>query len=466
MTCNLNVDVDMAVAENSFRAARAKVLVVDDDQFFRELVKRILTAAGYEIFEARSTAEAEAYLKCKPDIAVIDYRLPNQDGVAYIESLRGRGYSFPIVFCSGSTYSQQTLSNVRNLLGVDLILRKPIDTNKFLEHIQSLLPIINDELVTDEVAVPEHDSEADQDPAPKTEDNEIETFDLQTVPQLTDHQAESRPELNQVEADERADTSEDETQIQDILKDLTAEYMSELPSMISTIRTDFINAIDCRSQESLETASDLAHRIRGTAGSFGLKEVSKLAGQIEDNVDNIELCNAENIDHEYVVVLINSLADIVAGMTQPAIVSQADTFNLENYAPIEIPNEIAEETKAPHFKKILFVAHDKTLTEAIVGALTDCVPCEVTTASTAIEVLPLLNSTRPDIILIDSDLPDICGNNLCKMIRCNPLWADLRIITILGNSALEERDAAYEAGASDYLMKPVIKRELQERMKL
>lgn len=44
--------------------------------------------------------------------------------------MRERGVKFPIVFCSGSSYSPQTLANVRNVLHVELIVRKPIQPNK------------------------------------------------------------------------------------------------------------------------------------------------------------------------------------------------------------------------------------------------------------------------------------------------------------------------------------------------
>jgi CheY-like chemotaxis protein len=131
-----SVRIRTALAEDE----PVRILIVDDDQYFRQMLKVILMAQGYEVMEARSTMEGESFLRLKPDLAIIDYRLPATDGAVWIKSLRERGLKFPIVFCSGSSYSSQVLANLRNVLQVDLIVRKPIAPREFVNQLQTLLP--------------------------------------------------------------------------------------------------------------------------------------------------------------------------------------------------------------------------------------------------------------------------------------------------------------------------------------
>lgn len=86
-----------------------KILIVDDDPFFRQLLVRILTAAGYQVIDSRSVADAINALAQSPDLAIIDYRMPSNDGATFIKDLREKGYKFPIVFCSGQALIKRPL---------------------------------------------------------------------------------------------------------------------------------------------------------------------------------------------------------------------------------------------------------------------------------------------------------------------------------------------------------------------
>lgn len=50
-----------------------KILIVDDDAFFRQLLNRILSAAGYKVIETSSVSDAICALNQLPDLAIIDY---------------------------------------------------------------------------------------------------------------------------------------------------------------------------------------------------------------------------------------------------------------------------------------------------------------------------------------------------------------------------------------------------------
>lgn len=63
-------------------SAARRVLVVDDDEFSQKVVARILEREGYEVIFAGSGTEALNLLrKVRPSVILMDYMLPDQDGV-------------------------------------------------------------------------------------------------------------------------------------------------------------------------------------------------------------------------------------------------------------------------------------------------------------------------------------------------------------------------------------------------
>lgn len=70
-----------------------------------------------------------------------------------------------------------------------------------------------------------------------------------------------------------------------------------------------------------------------------------------------------------------------------------------------------------------------------------------------------------DLILMDVDMPQIGGIDACGQIKEMPHLADVPIIMITGRTATEDLQAAFAAGAVDYLTKPVGKGELLARVR-
>jgi two-component system, sensor histidine kinase and response regulator len=81
-----------------------KILVVDDDEVDRMVVRRALMASGLrvELAEACSCAEAIATLATRPfDCAFLDYRLPDRDGLALVQLIREQGVHSPLIMLTG-----------------------------------------------------------------------------------------------------------------------------------------------------------------------------------------------------------------------------------------------------------------------------------------------------------------------------------------------------------------------------
>ena len=77
----------------------AKILIVDDAEFLRVRISKMLVGDGYEVFEAENGLKAiEAYQAKQPDLVLMDITMPEMDGLAATKELRDRGFNtIPIV---------------------------------------------------------------------------------------------------------------------------------------------------------------------------------------------------------------------------------------------------------------------------------------------------------------------------------------------------------------------------------
>lgn len=79
----------------------------------------------------------------------------------------------------------------------------------------------------------------------------------------------------------------------------------------------------------------------------------------------------------------------------------------------------------------------------------------VTATTSAEDMLKLLaRGSRPDLILMDVNMPDMNGYEACKMVRQSPEYGDIKIVFLSANDSTEEVLLGLEAGASDYIVKP------------
>ena len=110
------------------------------------------------------------------------------------------------------------------------------------------------------------------------------------------------------------------------------------------------------------------------------------------------------------------------------------------------------------------VVDDNRVARETLSAILRVAHYEVITAESGSSALELLERTSPDVILLDVIMPDIGGIELCTMIKSNPEWKHIPIILI---TAEMDRDLLIEglnAGADEFLIKPVGAAELRARI--
>ena len=140
------------------RLASVKVLIVDDHQHMRKVVRTMLIGMGVKhIREASDGAGAiDDILKFKPDIALVDWDMPVVDGLEFIRTVRTPGRfpfpDLPIIVLTGHGERWRVVEAAR--YGVHEYLLKPVSTQALLERITRVLEAPRQMMKLDRYYVP------------------------------------------------------------------------------------------------------------------------------------------------------------------------------------------------------------------------------------------------------------------------------------------------------------------------
>ena len=86
-------------------------------------------------------------------------------------------------------------------------------------------------------------------------------------------------------------------------------------------------------------------------------------------------------------------------------------------------------------------------------------------ASSGIEALNRIDSIEPDVILLDVMMPQLDGIEVCRKLKSNPEWQHIPIIMVTALNSKEDLARSLDAGADDFLTKPVSGIELRARVR-
>jgi diguanylate cyclase (GGDEF)-like protein len=122
-------------------ANRARILLVDDDPVILELLGGILGKLNLDLLFAANGAQAmEIAGRDQPDMVLLDYHMPDENGLAVLRTLRGQGIiptSTPVIFITGNDSNE--VLNACFQAGASDYIRKPFYAVEILARVRSLL---------------------------------------------------------------------------------------------------------------------------------------------------------------------------------------------------------------------------------------------------------------------------------------------------------------------------------------
>lgn len=119
------------------------VLIVDDNDFNRELVKDILEDEDITVYEAEDGSSANELLESEQaddiDVVLMDMRMPGMDGIETTKIIRtknGKCMEVPIIAMTADGF--ETDIGMLQKAGMNGLISKPVDVNTLVEHITKL----------------------------------------------------------------------------------------------------------------------------------------------------------------------------------------------------------------------------------------------------------------------------------------------------------------------------------------
>lgn len=352
------------------------VLLVDGDSEFRGLLTAGLRAAHYEVVAVGTVAAAEAAaLRAVIDLLIVAGELPDGTAAELIEKVRERNRTVPVILTVVALRDQQALDRLNGEMDVCEVLEKPLDVDDVIHRIGRLL---------------------DQ---PGTPAAAISSSTL---------------------------TAE--------FAALRSEFTSKLPGKLRDLEVAL--ALAKCDRECIPTARGLAHRLRGSAGSYGHADLGEAAGRVED-----------------------LLAEVQEDPTLvgPDLWGQIDTVLRDARTCLDRGPEVdqfgVEATAEP--QKVILVVDDDADFLRFARTVGKKLMLDVVTAQSAGEAMRQARS-RPLLgAVLDVHLENQTSFSLARQIRDTDANAEIPIAFASVDSRIETRVAAIEAGGTRFFEKPM-----------
>ena len=120
---------------------KVNILVVDDDDVIRLMIKNIIKKLGSHTLEARNGNEALAlYKKEKPDLVITDILMPGKEGLETIHDIRAINPKARIIAISGGGSTQNlTFLQLAQKIGANHAMTKPIKPDELINAIKTIM---------------------------------------------------------------------------------------------------------------------------------------------------------------------------------------------------------------------------------------------------------------------------------------------------------------------------------------
>lgn len=214
--------------------------------------------------------------------------------------------------------------------------------------------------------------------------------------------------------------------------------------------------LDNSISSDLKTAAQRdAQSLSELTAPFGFARASGIARDIADKFSSDSLTPVEGVAISEQLL---ALRDALQGAPQaPPAPSSAEERALSWAANAAAPEDSLEGSK------ILVVDDDPQITRALTMMLKRR-GIAVTALNDPLRFWSVLDDTKPNLIMLDLEMPKLSGIELCRVVRNDRRWSELPVVFLTGHTDQESVHRIFAAGADDYVGKPFVAAELMMRI--
>ncbi|TON10566.1 TMAO reductase system sensor histidine kinase/response regulator TorS, partial [Vibrio parahaemolyticus] len=290
--------VEIGVVASARCKVKAKVLLVEDNEVNRVVAEGFLQSMGHQVVMAEDGLQAERIIdKQDFDIALVDINLPDCDGTDLIQRLKriernkpgDKALSpTPMIAVSAHVFAEEVERYLA--AGFDGYLPKPVEK-------EALATLIQDVLDGKQLLLPQSGECL---PLSETSDTNL-TIENQVE---QDHQQREEPEMviinpSVIQSDMKILGREKMLHIIDLFRNTSADVLGQL--VVSAEKNDSL------------AVKNLAHKLKGSAGSLGLTALMNTCQSIEIAAEPLDTYNAQQgLLDEQVAASVNALDELMA----------------------------------------------------------------------------------------------------------------------------------------------------------
>lgn len=119
----------------------SKIMVVDDANFMRMMLKDILQGSGFNtVIEAKSGGEAIIFTKVeRPEVVILDVTMPDMDGIEALKKIKNFDPNIKVIMCS--SMGQEDMVEECFNQGADDFIMKPFKPERIIQAVSQFISI-------------------------------------------------------------------------------------------------------------------------------------------------------------------------------------------------------------------------------------------------------------------------------------------------------------------------------------
>ncbi|MEO8580103.1 MAG: response regulator [Gemmatimonadales bacterium] len=200
-----------------------------------------------------------------------------------------------------------------------------------------------------------------------------------------------------------------------------------------------------------------AQSIAEVATRFGFENGSRVAREVADRFGNQSLTPVDGVSiSEQLLALRQNLV----GAPSPPPAPQPDNAG-GGLTPTSAAAAFQDSQLAG--RRVLVVDDEPMISRGLASLLARR-GLEVTALNDPLRFWSVLDEAKPNLILLDLEMPKISGTELCRVVRSDRRWSELPVIFLSGHTDQASVQRMFAAGADDYVGKPFVPAELMMRI--
>jgi len=228
------------------------------------------------------------------------------------------------------------------------------------------------------------------------------------------------------------------------MRDARQRFLAAFPSRSDSIGLMLSVVATMGQRGPLLQLRQIVHRTSGLAGMLGFPSVSTHARELEELLEHVER------------------GDFDASRANLAFDAIEQAFTEDLTHP---PKWVGPNPATGGNRRVMVVEDDEDQREVVCINLRAAgyVPVPVHAGDMALEVA---RTQKPDLILLDANLPGVDGYTVCRLLKADPVLASTPVLFMTVRASLDDRLVGLMLGADDYLVKPVDMPELMVRIQI